>query len=91
MTTIPLMTNPLGIYWDQPKSTEIEVDDKSALMTESTFNKLKDYSHSIPSGVYEGKMWKSSTGNSWIIRWYQSIPDNDKELDIISREIIIVG
>lgn len=90
MTVIPLMTNPLGKYWDQPKNTEIEVDEKSALMTKSAFKKLKDYSHSIPSGVYEGKMWKAKNGECWILRWYQSIPDNDKEMDIISREIIII-
>lgn len=90
MSQIPLMTNPLGKYWDQPKNTEIEVDEKSALMVESSFNKLSEYSHSMPSGVYEGKMWKSKTLDGWVLRWYQSIPNNDDEMDIMARKIVIV-
>ena len=91
MTKIPLMTNPLGRYWNQPKITEIEVDDKSALMTEQAFKNLAEYSFSNPSGTYEGKMWKRKTSNGLFLCWYQSIPNNDKEIDIVSREIIIIN
>lgn len=59
MKEIPEMTNPLGRYWDQPDRSKIIIDDKYAIMTEQTMNELKEYSTTNPSGVYEGKMWRS--------------------------------
>ena len=84
------MTHELGRYWDAPNISEIEVDEESALMSESAFRKLKNYSSSIPSGVYEGKMWKCETKDGWYLRWYQNIPNNDKDCAILSRKIILI-
>lgn len=40
-------------------------------MSHETFEKLKEYSCSQPSGVYEGKMWKSKTyEGKWILQWF---------------------
>lgn len=56
---IPPCTNELGKHFGMPKREDIVIDELYAYMTEITFNKLKEYSTSNPSGVYLGKMWKS--------------------------------
>lgn len=77
--TIPPMTHPLSKAWDQPSLDKIKIDDEYATMDNKTFKELKDYSCSQPSGVYEGKMWKTrdfkerKTGLEpivWLDDWY---------------------
>jgi hypothetical protein len=69
--TIPPMIHPLSSGWRQPKVSDIEIDNKHALMTQETLEQLMEYSCSFPTAVYEGKMWKSKTYNgNWILRWY---------------------
>lgn len=75
--TIPEMTHPLSKSWDQPSASKIKIDDKIAEMDQETFDQLKDYSLSQPSGVYEGKMWKSNkhqfypqVPNVWHLHWF---------------------
>lgn len=77
--TIPEMTHPLSKSWDQPSASKIKIDDKIAEMDQETFDQLKDYSLSYPSGVYEGKMWKSRNFKDrksalepieWLDEWY---------------------
>ena len=88
--TIPEMTNPLGAYWEQPDKDGILIDDENALMNNESFKKLKEYSMSIPSGKYPGKMWKGKHGKElWSLVWY-SISEDPKFLDINHRNIIIV-
>lgn len=60
---IPPMTHPLSKHWNQPDRSLIILDDKYALMSKEVFDKLHEYSTSIPTGVYEGKMWKAQ---KWI-------------------------
>lgn len=67
---IPLITHPMGKHWNQPALENIEVDDTHALMSQRDFDELADYSHSNPSGVYEGKMWKSKYTEGWLLRWW---------------------
>lgn len=67
---IPPITDPLGRAWDQPSVADMLLDDKHALMTSKTFESLHEYSYSIPTGVYEGKMWKSCPG-----KFYRNCPD----------------
>lgn len=58
-------------------------------MTRKTLEQLKDYSHSQPTGVYVGKMWRRAqykevtlrevarvvaTGN-WLLCWYGEHPN----------------
>lgn len=59
---IPRMTHELSSAWDQPDRSKIQIDDQYALMSRRTFDALKEYSASNPSGVYEGKMWKRNDG-----------------------------
>ena len=74
---IPVITNPLGKYWKQPEVEQIELDNNHALMSKKTFNKLQEYSCSQPTGVYEGKMWKSKTIDGWVLRWFSENYDKD--------------
>ena len=55
---IPPITDPLGRHWEQPKVSDIILDEKYAAMSQKTFDELKSYDRSFPSGVYPGKMWK---------------------------------
>lgn len=77
---IPPITDPLGAHWDQPKVSDIVVDDTHAIMTEDTFEALAEYSASCPSGVYPGKMWRRHDGlfdrkckvedRKWLLCWF---------------------
>lgn len=77
---IPPMTDPMGKHWDQPAREEILIDDTHALMSGSTFAALHEYSCSVPTGCYPGKMWRCHVGiydprckpedRYWILRWF---------------------
>lgn len=77
-TVIPEMTHPYGKAWEQPKMSELLIDDKYACMSIEAFNKLKNYSRSRPTGVYEGKMWKKSDNEvTWHLHWWDVSDDPD--------------
>lgn len=59
---IPKITDKRGMSWNQPHRRYIEIDEEYALMTKQTFEGLREYSLTIPSGKYEGKMWKANKG-----------------------------
>jgi hypothetical protein len=59
---IPIITDPLGKYWEQPDRRQIQIVDGAACMTRKTFDQLAEYSGSVPTGVYPGKMWKRLDG-----------------------------
>jgi hypothetical protein len=85
---IPDMIHPLGKYWQQPNRDNILIDDTYALMSKHTLDELHEYSMSIPTGVYTGKMWKVKVFGKWILKWFGN--ENYKGLlSILSREILI--
>lgn len=86
---IPPITDPRGKGWKQPHRRFIEMDDESALMSEQTFKALKEYSTSLPSGQYAGKMWKAKVGDKWYLRWY-SDSDRPEYININNREILVL-
>ena len=69
------MTDPLGKHWSQPPRENIEIDETHALMSVETFGALKEYSHSIPTGVYPGKMWRMWWEGDWFLCWFGISPD----------------
>jgi len=73
---IPNCVHPLSRAWTQPNNTEIEIDEHHAIMEKEAFDKLLEYSASIPTGVYAGKMWKAHIGSKWFLRWYENMDDN---------------
>lgn len=73
--------NPIPEYdrsaWRQPWREDILVSDETAMMSKAVFEMLREYSHSVPTGVSDGKMWKSRwedvrTGEiEWYLRWFE--------------------
>lgn len=88
MTTIPAITDPMGKHWDQPSISEIELDDTHALMTEATLHKLANYSRTLPTGVYAGKMWRCLQDGEWWLRWF-GVSDDPKFVSNNARLILI--
>ena len=86
---IPKITNPLGKHWEQPKVENILIDEHTAIMDESSFNMLHDYSTSTPSALYIGKMWKSKHIDGWFLRWVTEDKDSNCVL-IQARKIILL-
>ncbi len=63
---IPPITDPIGSNWSQPEHEDVLIDDFYAVMTQETVESLKVYDWSIPSGVYEGKMFKQQGKLVWM-------------------------
>lgn len=93
MTTtsiIPPITDPLGRHWNQPSREEIAVDEKHAVLSRKTLEKLMNYSHTYPSGTYEGKMWRLVTDDGVnVLCWYVQHADPSK-LTVKYREILLL-
>jgi len=91
---IPPISDPQGKGWNQPSTEKIKIYDKTAVMCKETFDALNEYSTSIPTGVYPGKMWKVHLKNvknndKWFLRWFGESKD-PKYCSNHCREIIIV-
>ncbi len=87
---IPDIKDPIGKYWSQPKQEDflyIEPEDV-IVMSELVLESIKEYSRSIPSGVYEGKMWRSWSGKCWQLCWYDEKDPNDERYILIKRKDI---
>lgn len=68
---VPPMTHELSSAWVQPDPNVWAFDDTHVVMPESDFKALHEYSHSYPTGRYEGKMWKARTSHGeWYLMWY---------------------
>lgn len=86
----------MGQHWDQPHPGEITIENGVAFMTAATFKKLKNYSCSLPSGTYQGKMWRKAVVYEeqhitarWKLCWYVDI-DMPGQIGIQYREISIL-
>ena len=98
---IPKITEPLGKYWEQPDPSTILLDTTHALMTEANFKDLHEYSSTIPTGVYPGKMWKRYDGvhdprckredRQWLLMWYDEIPNQPDRCSINHRKILLLN
>lgn len=86
---VPLMTNPLGTYWRQPNPGDIAIDGEYAVMDRATFEMLPEYSATLPSGVYPGKMWRANLGQKWMLRWFGN-HENPTLCSNNEREILLV-
>jgi len=94
MNQIPLMTNPMGKHWDQPDPLKIEIDDTHAMMDLKAFHQLLEYSESVPTGVYPGKMWKrrarGNDSDEWMLCWYVEAGIGKNNCLIRSRKILVI-
>lgn len=91
---IPECIHPLSKHWGQPKNTDIAIDDSHALMSEESFEQLYEYSTSIPTGVYAGKMWKwrrnRTQDKEWFLRWYEDDQTNIGMCLVKTRIILVI-
>ena len=75
---------------DYPTGDVIVKDATHALMAQRTFDRLGEYSSSIPSGKIPGKHWKCLCSDGvWVVRWYEQDPDSDAHLLIPARLVLI--
>jgi hypothetical protein len=86
---IPQITDPLGRYWSQPDSATLEMDETHVLMETAIFNRIAEYSTTLPTAVYPGKMWRAHFGDDWYLCWYAKSADPDF-CDIHRRLILLV-
>lgn len=89
---IPPITNPLGKHWRQPDLTKLDVKGTYALLTQSEFDALAEYSTSTPTGVYPGKAWKSQGyDGKWWLRWFGESSKGPDFCSNNSRPIVVVS
>lgn len=99
---IPEMIDPLGRYWEQPKRENIKVVDVFAFMEEKDFKKLASYDTTMPTGVYDGKMFKRQQRdeegnwlNKWTLVWFSKHEDPDqctvnyRTIVVLNREVML--
>lgn len=90
---IPPITDPLGKYWKQPKPEDMLMFSGHVIMSDRAVNKLAEYSHSIPTGTYAGKMWKRKVRGGFALCWYglpYVDPKDDKTyFDILHKHILV--
>ena len=84
----PVMVDPMGAHWTQPSRQDVLIDEKHAVMSRNSLSMLLDYSHSVPSGVYDGKMWKTLHNGAWYLRWFS--PSKDPTRCAINARLILV-
>lgn len=91
---IPPITDRLGQGWEQPDAAEILVDDEYAVMSKDAFDKLKDYTASQPTALYNGKMWKAcyctKDGLLWVLHYCFNEDMENNLIDIAARDILIL-
>jgi hypothetical protein len=94
---VPPITHPMGKHWDQPDPHAFEWHEDRVVMTREQFKALHDYSCSLPSGVYDGKMWRltSHHGTSvpmnerrCFLRWFAP-SDDPNQCSIHSLPLVI--
>lgn len=90
---IPQITDPMGKYWSQPDRSDIIIDEKYAMMSLADFQKLHEYTCTLPTGTYVGKMWKAKVTTEseqfFLLAWYDRFV-NPNQIAIECRRIIVV-
>ena len=82
---IPRIESPIGRHWSQPDPNEFLFHETHVRMLKKTWLRLPEYNHSRPSGVYEGKMWRSQKH----LHWYGPHPDDKDAVQIHHMPVLI--
>lgn len=86
---IPEITDPMGQHWPQPKRENVLVYPDFAYVSSVGFESLSNYSGSIPTGTYDGKMWRRQINEhdcardkkakpEWLLCWYGPCEEEGK-------------
>lgn len=87
---IPPMVDPRGAFWVQPSPSEFAIGE-CAITTLPTFKKLNEYSSTVPTGVYPGKMWKRrERGDVWYLCWYAE-SESEGYCDIRRKRLLVLS
>lgn len=96
---IPPITDPMGKSWNQPSLDRIEVGDEYATLSKKDLDSLPEYSSTLPSGVYPGKMWKRHDGvydpvckvedRKWLLCWFGEVPGDPNKCSINHRSVLL--
>ncbi len=87
---VPPIVHPLGNGWDQPDPHKFLWDKDEVAMSRSDFNRLHTYSCTLPTGVYEGKMWKSVIEGKYFLCFFMDDPNDNRYCIVGKREILII-
>lgn len=89
MNSIPPVTDELGKCWTQPDREQIDFSDGAAKISRDAFQQLMDYSYSIPSALYPGKMWKSYHFGVklWFLSWVEQCANMPENIMVCHRVI----
>lgn len=80
--TVPPITDPLGKYWDAPRREDLIFTLLHVHVTQHQFTKLPNYQYTLPTGTYEGKMWRRKIGRHWFLVYYFNLPNNTIDIGI---------
>lgn len=98
---VPSIPKEKSTFWSQPAPSTFvfQIPDGTqepnlVYMAEKDRAWLKDYSHSMPTGVYPGKMWKCQWTNldgsiDWHLVWYGIVPDKPEVCSIHHCPILL--
>lgn len=86
---IPPITDPLGSHWEQPCADNWLFDDTHVVIPARDLKRMHSYDSTMPTGVYEGKMWQRHEPSRHLLVWYG--PCNEpKRCGIYFREILVL-
>jgi len=79
-----------GVDIESSMPDGILVDDECAMMDRAIFDRLPEYSCSIPSGAYRGKRWKRKCTDCWLMGEFVHIRGRWDVVGMRWREIEVV-
>lgn len=88
---IPVMDDPLGKYWEQPRDIrQAPMDETHVILTPRQIDGLLEYSRTMPSGCYPGKCWLRIERDRRLLVWFgDETPQHT--CPILFREILEVS
>jgi hypothetical protein len=89
---IPVMDDPLGKHWDQPRDIRsAPMDEAHVILRPDQAVGLCNYDRTLPSGVYPGKCWRrrETKPDRDMLVWYGA-ETPDGKCPILMRDMLII-
>jgi hypothetical protein len=90
---IPELKSPYSTPPKQPADIRLApMDDTHVVLTRRQIAGLLEYSTTLPSGVYPGKVWKAIDASGTILlRWYGVCPEAPDTHCTNNQRIVLIG
>lgn len=78
---------------EKRRGLPMQLDEEHAVMTREVFEKLDNYTHTLPTGTYANKIWRREDlglPGVWYLGEYVDVDDPEK-IGIKWRAIVVVG